>query len=139
MGVEFNTIDHTDEVLKALETQLEAGLEAVGNNAVSHAKQNITAAGRIDTSKLINSVNHKVETGEKAVYIGTNTEYAIYNEMGTGIYASGGGGRQTPWVYQDAKGEWHRTRGMRPIHFLKNAAANFAGEYVAIIKQYLSK
>ena len=84
---------------------------------------------------LRNSMNHLVQ-GEDC-YVGTNQEYAIYHEFGTGIYCEGGGGRQTPWTYQDAHGEWHRTRGLRPIHFLKNAIAEHTSEYQQIIEQQL--
>ena len=105
--------------------------------AVSYAKNTITEEGRVATGTLRNSISHLVVDADKTVHVGTNTSYAIYNEMGTGIHI--GGGRQTPWSYQDAKGNWHRTSGMKPIHFLKNAVANHLEEYKAIIKQYLKK
>lgn len=126
-------IDRSEEVLSALSTQIEAALEACGQQAVSHSKQNITQAGRVDTGTLRNSMNHLVQ-GDTC-YVGTNTDYAIYNEMGTGVYI--GGGRNTPWAYQGADGKWHRTRGMQGIHFLKNAIDNNVDEYRRIIKQYL--
>lgn len=135
MPVEIN--DFTDDVLAALNRQTEAALEAVGQQAVTHAKQNLKAAGRNDTGTLQNSITHKVQMSEKAVYVGTNVHYAIYNEMGTGIYTDGGGGRQTPWRYQDAKGNWHTTRGIKPTHFLKNAAQDHKEEYRAIIESQL--
>lgn len=138
MAVEFQiTADNSAEVLRAVEANIQAALEAVGNQAVSHAKKNITEAGRVDTGALRNSISHQVE-GDTC-YVGTNQEYAIYNEVGTGIYTEGGGGRQTPWFYVDAKGQGHFTRGMKPIHFLKNALANNISEYRSIIKDYLSK
>jgi HK97 gp10 family phage protein len=136
--VNVRLVDHSDEVIRALESQVEAALEAVGQQCVSHAKSNITSAGRVDTGALRNSMTHQVVLSEKAVYVGTNSEYAIYNEFGTGIHAEGGKGRQTPWTYQDAKGNFHRTRGMKPIHFLKNAAADHVDEYRSIVKNYLS-
>lgn len=132
-------IDHSDKVKKAMPEAIEAALEAMGQQAVSYAKSNITAAGRVDTGALRNSVSHAVATGENAVYIGTNQEYAVFNELGTGIYAEGGGGRKTPWAYQDAKGEWHRTRGMRPIHFLKNAVQEHVKEFKEIAAQIIGE
>lgn len=127
--------DNTDEILRDLETKVQAALEACGQQAVSHAKQNITAAGRVDTGAMRNSVNHLVE--DDTCYVGTNNEYATYNELGTGIYF--GGGRTSPWSYKDAKGNWHRTRGMPGIHFLKNAIANNISEFKSIIEQQLKK
>lgn len=129
--------DNSGEVLDAMTEAIEVSLEAIGQQAVSHAKQNITEAGRVDTGALRNSVSHEVSMNESAVYVGTNQDYAAYHELGTGIYLEGGGGRQSPWAYQDAKGEWHRTRGIRPIHFLKNAAANHTDEFIAIAEQMM--
>lgn len=120
-------IDHSKEVLEALERAEEAALEAMGNQGVSFAKNNLTEASRVDTGRLRNSITHLVVMGDKAVYIGTNVPYAIYNEMGTGIYISGG--RKTPWSYQDDKGNWHRTSGLPPTHFLKEAAQNHTETY----------
>jgi len=139
LSVEVQITDNSDEVLSALEEQIEAALEAVGNQAVSHAKQNITQASRVDTGAMRNSVSHLVRADEKACYVGTNQSYAIYHELGTGIYLDGGGGRQSPWYYVDSHGDGHWTRGIKPIHFLKNAIANHINEYKAIIEQHLSK
>ena len=73
----------------------------------------------VDSGQLRQSINHKVE--DNAGWVSTNVEYAPYVEIGTGIYSSEGGGRQTPWVYQDASGEWHRTSGSKPQPFMKPA------------------
>lgn len=129
--------DNTNEVIREMERKVAKALEAVGIQCSSHAKQNITAATRIATGTMRNTINHVVRTDEGAVYVGTNTRYAIYHEYGTGIYADGGGGRKTPWVYKDAKGEYHRTRGIKPIHFLKNAVQDHANEYKQIIEKHL--
>lgn len=129
--------DHSGEVLKRLEEQKEAILEACGQTAVTHAKNIITRHSRVDTGAMRNSITHQVALNESAVYIGTNNEYAIYSEYGTGIYADEGKGRQTPWAYQDKNGEWHRTRGMKPIHMLKNSLENFKSEYKKIVESRL--
>lgn len=138
-SIEFRLVDNSDEVLNALDSQIEAALEAVGNQAVSHSKSIITAASRVDTGALRSSVSHVTWAEGKEVYVGTNQSYAIYNELGTGIYLDGGGGRNTPWAYQDAKGKWHRTRGMKPIHFIRDAIAKHLNEYKRIIEQELRK
>ena len=130
-------IDHTDEVNAKLAEAMEAALKAIGEQAVSYAKQNVTEAGRVDTGDLRNSISKKVVEGENAVYVGTNQEYAAYHELGTGVYAEGGGGRKSPWSYQDAEGNWHRTRGLRPIHFLKNAVQDHAGDLEQIASKII--
>lgn len=152
---EIHITDNSGEIMRAFEKQLHVALEAVGTQAESHAKQIITDyvvygndggirlptkyyekdTSRVDTGRLRNSVAHAVI--EHECYIGTNLEYAPYHELGTGIYATQAGGRQTPWKYQDRYGKWHTTRGLYPIHFLKRAAANYSEEYKAIIEQIL--
>lgn len=89
----------------------------------------------VDTGNLRNSITHQVDAGEPAVYIGTNSEYAAYVELGTGKYYPGG--RQTPWVYQDVKGQWHLTHGQRAKPYLKPAVADHAQQYRGIIWQEL--
>lgn len=73
----------------------------------------------VDSGQLRQSITHQVDgtRGE----VGTNVEYAPYVEIGTGIYSTQGGGRQTPWVYKDAKGEWHKTSGSKPQPYMKPA------------------
>lgn len=133
MGINF--INNSKEVLQALQQQAEVALEACGLAGEGFAKENITRQGAVDTGNLRNSIAHKVDPQERCVYIGTNVHYAPYIEYGTGIYYEGG--RRTSWTYQDANGDWHRTKGMVPRPYLKPAAADHGKEYKQIIKQYL--
>lgn len=89
----------------------------------------------VDTGNLRNSITHQVQPSELAVYIGTNSEYAAYVELGTGKYYPGG--RQTPWTYQDAAGRWHITHGQRAKPYLKPAVADHAQQYRGIIERRL--
>lgn len=73
----------------------------------------------VDTGDLRSSITHEVHNNVGIV--GTNKEYAPYVEFGTGIFASEGNGRDTPWSYQDDKGEWHTTAGQKPQPFLETA------------------
>lgn len=73
----------------------------------------------VDTGDLRSSITHEVHNNVGIV--GTNKEYAPYVEFGTGIFASEGNGRDTPWSYQDDKGEWHTTVGQKPQPFLETA------------------
>ena len=131
MNVEIQ--DNSKEVSAEIKAALLRGLEKVGLVAEGYAKK----LAPVDTGNLRNSITHEVVEDENAVYIGTNTEYAAYVELGTGIYAEGGGGRPTPWVYQDAEGNWHYTHGQKPQPFLKPAVAEHADKYREIIKNAL--
>lgn len=126
--------DHTEEFVEALKKAKQNGLWAMGAAAEGHAKNNLTEFPRVDTGRLRNSVTHVED--DDATYIGTNVEYAPYVELGTGIFAESGG-RSEPWVYQDSKGNWHYTHGMKPAHFLKNAATAHSDEYKELFEEAL--
>lgn len=131
MGIKFT--DNSEAVKAAMEAAAVRALEKCGLVGEGYAAKLCP----VDTGRLRGSISHAVDSGEMAVYIGSNVEYAVHTELGTGIYAEGGGGRPTPWVYQDAKGNWHRTHGNRPQPFIKPAVANHQGTYIKIIQDEL--
>ena len=140
MAVEFQiSADHSADVLRELDDKIEAILEAWGVQGVGAVQDIITSESRVDTGAMRNSISHLVDINDQSVYIGTNIEYAIYHEFGTGIYLEGGGGRQTPWSYQDAKGNWHRTRGMKPIHMIKNGVSQSVNDFKSIANDILKR
>ncbi len=121
--------DNSAEFIAAMETAALAALEECGLTAEGFAKLMCP----VDTGNLHNSITHQVNSGEPAVYIGSNSEYAAYVELGTGKYYPGG--RPTPWLYQDAKGNWHLTYGQRAQPYLKPAVADHVKEYHGIIER----
>lgn len=100
---------HSAEVLRAMRKQVALGLEAIGQEAEGYAKDDCP----VDTGRLRNSISHKVEEQEEAVYIGTNVEYAPYVEYG----------------------EYKHTTGKN--HFLRDAATNHGDHYKAIMEAAL--
>lgn len=129
MKVDFT--DNSKEVLDAMHEAAARALEKCGLVAEGYAKKLCP----VDTGNLRNSITHTVDEQEPAAIIGTNNEYAAYVELGTGKYAEGG--RPTPWVYQDAKGNWHMTHGQRAQPFLKPAVADHAAQYRDILESEL--
>lgn len=71
------------------------------------------------TGELRRSITSKVENGVGVVF--TPLEYAPYVEFGTGLFAEEGGRQDVPWCYQDDKGEWHSTSGMKPQPYMRPA------------------
>lgn len=148
MGLSVKVESHVPETKEALRDAVERALTAIGQQCVSHAKQELNGSPhRIDTGLLVNSLTfalsgkpteistykadkprypgRPIETGsysgsapndsetKKAVYVGTNVEYAIYVHEGTSR--------------------------MTPNRFLKNAVVNNMDEYASIAKQELDK
>ncbi len=125
MNIELT--DNSRDILDAMQEAALRALEKCGLTAEGYAKRLCP----VDTGNLRNSITHQVDESEPAVYIGTGSEYAAYVELGTGIHYPGG--RPMPWVYQDAKGQWHRTSGQKAQPYLKPAVADHAETYKNII------
>ena len=113
MGVNFEVANnHVADVKNASREAITRALEAIGQQCVSHAQQELqNTPMRIDTGNLRNSISHTVQ-GD-AAYVGTNVEYAIYVHEGTSR--------------------------MAPNRFLKNAVERNKAEYKAIAEAELKK
>lgn len=129
--MDIEMIDNSPLVERAFEKAFLRALERCGLQAEGYAKDLVP----VDTGNLRNSISHRVDEKEKIVYIGTNSEYGAYVELGTGKYYKGG--RQDPWVYQDEEGRWHHTNGQRAQPYLKPAVADHKQTYKNIIKDEL--
>lgn len=129
MNVEIH--DNSKEVSAAIKAALLRGLEKCGLVAEGYAKKLCP----VDTGNLRNSITHVVDEQEPAAIIGTDNSYAAYVCLGTGKYADGG--RPTPWVYKDAKGQFHWTAGNKAQPFLKPAVSDHAEQYRDILKKEL--
>ena len=128
MGTDVRFTDNSEEIKESMKSAIVRAMEKIGQTAEKYAKRLCP----VDTGNLRNSISHKVDEDEMAAYIGSNTEYAAYVELGTGKYVSGG--RPTPWAYQDANGKWHWTAGNKAQPYLKPAAADHSSEYQRIIE-----
>lgn len=71
--------DNREQFKHAFNKALARALEEIGLAAEGYAKRLCP----VDTGRLRNSITHVTRYGAKAVYIGTNVEYAAYVELGT--------------------------------------------------------
>lgn len=131
--MEIKFTDNSEKVLEEFHAACLRALERCGSQAEGYAVDLVP----VDTSNLKQSITHKVVEPEMAAYIGTNVEYGPYVELGTGEHYPGG--RKTPWVYQDEKGNWHYTHGQRAQPYLKPAVADHAQTYRNIIDDEMRK
>lgn len=99
--------DNREAIADAIDRALVAALEEVGLVAEGYAKR----ACPVDTGRLRNSITHVTRPDEKAVYIGTNVEYAPYVELGT--------------------------RHQKAQPYLKPAAEDHASTYKGIFRKHL--
>ena len=130
--VEFHS--NLDAVLNGSQEAIERAAEIIGGMAESYAKELCP----VDTGNLRNSITHTTENNNRTVVISSSVTYAPFIELGTGKYAEGGGGRQTPWSYQDSNGNWHTTSGMPPRPYLRPAIENHKDEYKEVLEAEMS-
>lgn len=96
--------NNAQQIEAAMDKAIAKALTMIGMKAEGNAK----AICPVDTGRLRNSITNAIDTGENAVYIGTNVEYGPDVELGT--------------------------RKMHAHPYLKPAAADHADEYRAILK-----
>lgn len=162
-GVSIEFTDNSNKTKAEIEEAIKRALTKIGITAENHAVDNIRSTVKQSKGTLANSIDSKVV--DDTVYVGSNLEYAIYNEFGTGVY----GENKTSgyWVYvsgseskndkakgkryslQEAKKivhylrekglEAYYTQGMKPKHFLKKAVQDHVSEYQQIMNDELGK
>lgn len=128
MKIEFENVD---ELILKLQyyanVDLRRPMLKVGNDIERAAKQNCNGQFGSPTGALKRSIRTDlIRNGDKVigVEVGTNLEYAVYVEHGTGIYAYDRKGRAStpehpiPWRYKGSDGKWYTTSGQEPKPFL---------------------
>lgn len=115
MSVVFK--DFTKVVLDKIHKTGETFLEEVGGEVEAQTKRNT----KVDTGKTKGSWEHKVDADKMEVQIGSRYKNALWEELGTGIYALNGDGRKTKWVYRTEDGKFHATVGKKPRRALYRA------------------
>ncbi len=111
--------DYAPEIAQKLTQAAENWLEEAAGELETQVIRNT----RVDTGRTKASWNHTVDNGALEATVGSDYENAIWEEYGTGVYAENGGRTNVPWTYQDAKGDWHRTKGKRGTRAFRKAYA----------------
>lgn len=75
--IDVKIIDNHDKVIKALQQQLRAALDEIGQQAVKNAKSTVP----VKTGNLKNSLDYSVS--DDKLKIGTDVDYGKYVELGS--------------------------------------------------------
>ena len=131
MNVEFEGAEKLMARLDKMtdEAALRKSLETAALLVERSAKQKAPK----DTGALRRSITSKVEGLEGIIY--TPLEYAPYIEYGTGLFAEGNGRKDVPWNYQDDKGNWHSTSGLKPHPFMRPSLDENRQKILNILKE----
>lgn len=122
-----------EEVLDSIDSLADLeGLQSALGKACAVVEASAKQKAPKDTGALARSITSKIEDTEGIIF--TPLEYAPYVEYGTGLFAEEGG-RSTPWVYKDDKGEWHRTSGQKPHPFMRPALEENREKIINILKE----
>lgn len=127
--------DYSDEVKDKLKSLVIAWLYEVIGELKSQVQRNT----RVDSGQLKSSWDTDVDEEHYVAQVGSPLQNAIWEEFGTGQYALNGNGRKTPWVYQDSKGNWHRTVGKHPSRALEKARAKLEPKIQKALENKLRK
>ena len=126
-------LEGLDELLKLLEEKSNVDLTEPLGKACALVEAAAIQNAPKGTGELRRSINSKVEDNKGIVF--TPLEYAPYVEYGTGLFAEEGGRKDVPWNYQDEKGEWHRTSGMKPQPFMRPALNDNREKIIELLKE----
>lgn len=118
------TNDNVKQILGATNEAINNALEIIGNMAADYA----AGLAPVDTGNLKNSITSEVSQGEKAVYVGTNVEYAPSVEFGHHQQV----GRYVPAIGKRLVREF-----VPPKPFIKPAIENHLDEYKQILEEEL--
>lgn len=108
INVSVKVTSNAKKVISAKNDAIARALEAIG----IQAEGDVAELAPVDTGRLRDSITHEVDESEEAVYVGTNVEYAAYQEYGTSK--------------------------MKPHPYLKPGIMNNLETYKSIAKQFLS-
>lgn len=79
----INSFSHAQEVINAMTGAKQKALEAIGAQCTGYAQM----LAPVDTGRLRNSLTWTTDAAlgcpDSAVCVGSNVEYAVYQEMGT--------------------------------------------------------
>lgn len=116
---EFKIETNAAAVNKAIMQAAERALEAASLHMVGEVKDRAP----VDSGELRRSISRSIthSGGKRVAKVGSNLQYAIYQEFGTGEFAENGAGRKGGWTYDGPDGEVHFTRGTKPKKFLRSA------------------
>ncbi|MDO8715325.1 MAG: HK97 gp10 family phage protein [Dehalococcoidales bacterium] len=124
-----------------------AAMAKIGAEIEAEAKQNLlnkiynTPEGWYERSGFLKA-NLKADKptgggGELAVTVRAQEKYAIYVEMGTGIY--GTGKKRAKWFYKSGDGKTHISHGMKARPFLLPALQIKANRAQQILEEALTE
>lgn len=132
MAVSFKS--NLGAILDASDEAIKRAAEVIGGTAESYAKERCPTK----TGNLKNSITHSIHRKGRLIVIGSRVKYAVFVEMGTGKYATGGSrAKVIPWRYKDEDGKWHTTSGRKATPFMRPAIEEHIDEYKAILEQTL--
>ena len=130
-----------DEIEDAIKQGTENGLKQVASE-MKQMEHNIIDAniggdgtyvrtGKLKSSITIMPIKWSNGLAEISV-VPKGCNYAIYNELGTGIYADNGNGRKDGWVYPLGNGEFRFTRGLPPKYFVRDTREFYDAKKVSV-------
>ena len=137
-----------DEIQDAVKQGTENGLKQLASEMkqMEHdiIDSNIGGDGSyVRTGKLKSSITIMPITWSNGLaeisVVPKGCNYAIYNELGTGIYADNGQGREDGWVYPLGNDEFRFTRGLPPKYFVRDTREFYEDKAITFIEKNIQR
>ena len=113
-------------VLNKLHDESVVWLEEASGEVEAQTKRNT----KVDTGKTKGSWEHVVNESKLEAEVGSRYKNALWEELGTGIYALNGDGRKTKWVYTPDGKHFYATVGKKPRRALFNAYTSLKNKLI---------
>lgn len=136
MAKDVEFIDNRMKVEAALNEAVIAFLHEAAGEMESQTKRNQT---RVDTGQTKNAWTYHVDESKGEAVIGNPLENAIWEEYGTGEYAYNGNGRKGGWTYMDEEGNFHHTKGKKPLRAFHKAFIETKGKIIKRLGEILNQ
>lgn len=132
--IEFK--DYSKIVIDNINKEAGIWLEEASTLVESQTKRNT----KVKTGKTKGSWEHVVHENKHYAEVGSRYQNALWEELGTGIYALNGNGRKTKWVYTPDGGKhYYTTIGKKPRRALWNAYTSLKNRIIRSAQQRFGK
>ena len=136
-------IKDLDKTIEKIEEGIEEGMRQVGSEIVQMQHDiidtNVGGDGSYVRTGLLKSgvtiMPLEWSLSGVSMTITNTTSYSVYNELGTGIYAENGQGRQGGWFYPVGDGTYRFTLGLPPKYFVRDSFEFYKEKAPSIIQQ----
>lgn len=134
LDMDIPTVEEFKIVVYEAARKSATDLESIGRKNGSSGKFYKNWSGKLTKGITAQATNYD------NIKFFNNLKYAPYVNWGTGIYASQGNGRTTPWVYYNQNYQkWVTTKGQKPTFFMEKSLDEAEPKIQSNIEKFITE